>query len=62
MQQTRPRLMRMLMHGTTTVEAKTGYGLETAAELKMLDALLESGRGAADRPRDHIPGRTRCGA
>jgi imidazolonepropionase len=39
--QTRPRLMRMMMHGTTTVEAKTGYGLETAAELKMLEALLE---------------------
>jgi imidazolonepropionase len=39
--QTRPRLMRMLMHGTTTVEAKTGYGLETATELKMLEALVE---------------------
>ena len=39
--QTRPRLMRMLMHGTTTVEAKTGYGLETEAELKMLEALVE---------------------
>jgi imidazolonepropionase len=39
--QTRPRLMRMLMHGTTTVEAKTGYGLETGAELKMLEALVE---------------------
>lgn len=39
--QTRPRLMRMLMHGTTTVEAKTGYGLETEAELKLLEALAE---------------------
>jgi imidazolonepropionase len=39
--QTRPRLMRMLMHGTTTAEAKTGYGLETGAELKMLEALVE---------------------
>jgi hypothetical protein len=37
--QTRPRLMRMLMHGTTTVEAKTGYGLETEAELKPLPHL-----------------------
>jgi imidazolonepropionase len=39
--QTQPRLMRMLMHGTTTLEAKTGYGLETEAELKMLEALVE---------------------
>jgi imidazolonepropionase len=35
----RPRLRRMLAHGTTTVEGKTGYGLETAAELRQLDAL-----------------------
>jgi imidazolonepropionase len=39
--ETRSRLDRMLMHGTTTAEAKTGYGLETAAELKMLDAILK---------------------
>jgi imidazolonepropionase len=39
--QTRTRLDRMLMHGTTTAEAKTGYGLETQAELKMLDAILQ---------------------
>jgi imidazolonepropionase len=38
-EQTRPRLDRMLAYGTTTVEAKTGYGLETAAELRMLDAI-----------------------
>jgi imidazolonepropionase len=37
--QTRARLDRMLLHGTTTAEAKTGYGLETATELKMLDAI-----------------------
>ncbi len=40
MDETRPRLSRMFAHGTTTAEAKTGYGLETAAELRMLDALL----------------------
>jgi imidazolonepropionase len=34
--QTAARLDRMLAHGTTTAEAKTGYGLETAAELKQL--------------------------
>lgn len=29
-----PRLQQMLAHGTTSAEAKTGYGLDTAAELK----------------------------
>ena len=40
MAETRPRLKRMLRHGTTTAEAKTGYGLETGAEIRMLDAIL----------------------
>lgn len=40
MAQTRPRLLRMFRHGTTTVEAKTGYGLQTATELRLLKALL----------------------
>jgi imidazolonepropionase len=40
MAQTRPRLLRMFAHGTTTVEAKTGYGLQTATELRLLQALL----------------------
>jgi len=33
------RLSRMLAHGTTTVEAKSGYGLATEEELKLLRAL-----------------------
>jgi imidazolonepropionase len=33
------RLREMLAHGTTTAEAKTGYGLETAAEIKQLEVL-----------------------
>lgn len=37
--QTRQRLDVMLTHGTTTVEAKTGYGLDTENELKMLEAI-----------------------
>jgi imidazolonepropionase len=37
--QSRKRLDRMLAHGTTTVEAKTGYGLDTESELKMLEAI-----------------------
>ena len=38
--QTRSRLLRMFAHGTTTVEAKTGYGLQTATELRLLKALI----------------------
>ncbi len=38
--ETRPRLQRMLAHGTTTAEAKSGYGLQTETELKMLQAIL----------------------
>ena len=37
--QTHPRLDAMLAHGTTTAEAKTGYGLDTANEIKMLAAI-----------------------
>jgi len=33
-----PRLMTVLAHGTTTIEIKSGYGLTTADELKMLAA------------------------
>ena len=35
----RPRLLRMLRGGTTTVEVKSGYGLTTEDELKMLRAI-----------------------
>lgn len=38
--ETRPRLARMFAHGTTTLEAKTGYGLQTEAEIKLLKTLL----------------------
>ena len=41
LKETRPRLRTMLEHGTTTVEAKTGYGLETETELRMLQALID---------------------
>lgn len=34
-----PRLKRMLAHGVTTVEIKSGYGLTVADELKMLRAV-----------------------
>jgi len=38
--QARPRLLKMFSHGTTTAEAKTGYGLSAASELRLLKALL----------------------
>jgi imidazolonepropionase len=34
----RPRLQRMARDGTTTVEVKSGYGLEVEAELRQLEA------------------------
>ncbi len=40
MAETRPRLWSMFTCGTTTAEVKTGYGLRTATELRMLQALL----------------------
>jgi imidazolonepropionase len=36
----RERLQRMLANGTTTAEAKTGYGLELTTELRMLEVIL----------------------
>ena len=47
----RPRLDEMLAHGTTTAESKSGYGLTTADEVKLLEVnhLLE-----ADHPVDIV--------
>ena len=45
-------LGRMLRTGTTTVEAKSGYGLDTATELRLLAV---AGRLAADGPVDVVP-------
>jgi imidazolonepropionase len=38
-----PRVERMLRAGTTTVEVKTGYGLDVASERKLLDAIIAIG-------------------
>ena len=48
----RDRLAAMLREGTTTVEVKSGYGLTTEAELKMLRAVR---RAAADWPGTVVP-------
>lgn len=50
--ETRPRLNAMLRLGTTTVEIKTGYGLNTASELKMLHAIETL---ADTHPADIVP-------
>ncbi len=46
------RLDSMLLHGTTTVEAKSGYGLNLKDEFKQLQALKEAGRS---HPAEIIP-------
>lgn len=51
------RLATLLAHGTTTVEVKSGYGLTTADELKMLEAIARM--GAAQPVEVHA---TFCGA
>lgn len=43
-EQSRRRLDKMLVCGTTTCEIKTGYGLETETELKMLRVIEELDR------------------
>ncbi len=40
----RPRIQGMLKHGTTTAEAKTGYGLTQSSELLQLQAILKLGK------------------
>jgi imidazolonepropionase len=52
MAQSRERLDRMLSHGTTTAEAKSGYGLNVDDELKMLEAIR---RLDATHPVDLVP-------
>lgn len=46
------RLDIALRHGTTTVEIKTGYGLDTATEIKMLDVIA---RLDAEHPLRVVP-------
>lgn len=47
-----PRLARLLEHGITTAEAKSGYGLTASDEIKMLRTI---GRLAAAQPIDLVP-------
>jgi imidazolonepropionase len=45
-------LDEMLAHGTTTIEAKSGYGLELATELRLLEIAHELGKAG---PIDVVP-------
>lgn len=48
----RGRLARMLANGTTTLEAKSGYGLDWPTERKQLEAIA---RLAAEGPQEIVP-------
>ena len=48
----RGRLAEMLANGTTTAEAKSGYGLDTASELRLLELI---GQLAAEGPIELVP-------
>lgn len=50
--QTLLRAQRALSHGTTTLEIKSGYGLDTEAELKMLRVIQ---RVLSESPLDVVP-------
>lgn len=50
--QSRPRLEEMFACGTTTVEIKTGYGLDTETELRLLEAILVLDQ---ESPLDLVP-------
>ncbi|HEX8239829.1 MAG TPA: imidazolonepropionase [Allosphingosinicella sp.] len=48
-EQARPRLRALMKGGVTTVEIKSGYGLDVASELKMLEAARALGDSEAVR-------------
>jgi imidazolonepropionase len=48
----RPRLRRLLQHGVTTIEVKSGYGLTLADEIKCLEAVAELN---AEGPWELVP-------
>lgn len=51
-EETKKRLDRMLEHGTTTAEAKSGYGLDKENEIKSLEVIREIHK---EHPIDLIP-------
>jgi len=51
----RERLDRALALGTTTMEAKSGYGLDEPTERKMLEVIRSANEGAGRHPIDLVP-------
>jgi imidazolonepropionase len=49
---TRLRLREFLIHGTTTIEAKSGYGLTTTDEIKSLEIIRELN---SEQPLEMVP-------
>ena len=49
LEQSRQRLHALMAGGCTTVEVKSGYGLDTASELRLLDIIGKLGDGQAVR-------------
>ncbi len=69
-ERSRPLVRSAFRHGTTTIEAKSGYGLDTASELRLLEAigrlngaegpdLVATFLGAHDVPPEHREDRER---
>ena len=64
--QARPRLARMMAAGSTTIEIKSGYGLDLETELRMLRAIRELARdcpaqiGATFMGAHETPDEYRC--
>ncbi|UCC44390.1 MAG: imidazolonepropionase [Candidatus Zixiibacteriota bacterium] len=52
MEGTARRLDRLLRHGVTTIEAKSGYGLSTESEIKMLEIIRDLNEA---HPMDLVP-------
>ena len=57
---TRPRLRRMLAHGTTTCEVKTGYGLDPDFGTAHARGHRPPAAKHADDHPGHLPARARC--
>ncbi len=62
LRQSSARLAALLAEGVTTVEIKSGYGLDTATESRILRVARQAGGGLRHHDQNHFPGRTRLAA
>ncbi len=56
------RLDNLLAEGVTTVEIKSGYGLDVETEMKMLQSGARTRQAPAGRSHDDLPRRPRLSA